>query len=268
MIGTVVGAAAAGLSAMIAAAAPPESRFEVSPDGRTVDIRVDGLSRRAVIERLLDGRSVALEWHDPAFAAEPVSGAFRGSLAQVTRRLLGEANYVMSYTAGDSPRLSRLVVMGKTRTGAGGNTAPVAVPPAAVARDEGPASRGTGTSSPRPASWPAPDRTDPTLDRPGRVVVLPPASPEPPQVSGDLPIRLAAGPPSAGLPEIVVDGPQHGTGPSPAAAAPEPRPIEISITTMMPSTPVESIEPPMPGPIAEGIVLPAPPADTEPPLIQ
>ncbi|CAL8975126.1 hypothetical protein RHODGE_RHODGE_04095 [Rhodoplanes serenus] len=245
MIGAAVAAAAASLSTGIATAAPPESRFEVSPDSRTVHIRVDGVSRREVIERLFDGRNVVLEWHDPAFAAEPVSGVFRGSLAQVARRLLGEANYVMSYTAGEAPRLSRLVVMGKTRAEPGGSAAPVV-----ANRDERPASRASGVSAP------SPHPTDPTLDRPSRVVALPAAPPQPSRLSSDLPIRLAADPRSAVLPETAAGSPV--ANPSPSALVPEPHPVEISIAAMMPGTPVESIEPPMPGPIAEGIVLPAP----------
>lgn len=152
-------------------AAPDEPRLEVSANGAVVDLQVQATPRRSVIERLFAGRDVVFEWRDAAFADEPVSGLFRGTLTSVTRQLLGESNYVMRYVAGegDQRRPSRLVIMGKAKSGDRGRQPTVADNPARASAkpDRMP------VSAPGPADVNDQPRPRPTEDTPTRVAAGP-----------------------------------------------------------------------------------------------
>ena len=103
--GMPVGPASAGIR---------ESAFFIAPDGASVVFDVRDVPRREVVDRLLAGRAVVLEWLDDALADEPITGVFNGSAEAVLQRLLAQANFVVVYDrSGDQPRISRLTILGK-----------------------------------------------------------------------------------------------------------------------------------------------------------
>lgn len=93
----------------------PDSIFFTSPDGSSVTFDVRDVSRREVLDRLLTGKGIELEWIDAAFADERISGAFRGSTESVLQRLLAQSDYVAVYDRkGDKSRIARLIIVGRT----------------------------------------------------------------------------------------------------------------------------------------------------------
>jgi hypothetical protein len=90
-----------------------ESTFYVSPDGSTVAFDVHGVSRRDVLDQLLQNQSIEPEWVDAAFADELISGTFKGSTDAVLQRLLAQANFVAVY-APDGDGLARLIIVGRS----------------------------------------------------------------------------------------------------------------------------------------------------------
>ncbi len=103
--GVPVGPASAGIR---------ESAFFIAPGGASVVFDVRDVPRREVVDRLLAGRAVVLEWLDEALADEPITGVFNGSAEAVLQRLLAQANFVVVYDrSGDQPRISRLTILGK-----------------------------------------------------------------------------------------------------------------------------------------------------------
>jgi hypothetical protein len=103
--GMPVGPASAGIR---------ESAFFIAPGGASVVFDVRDVPRREVVDRLLAGRAVVLEWLDDALADESITGVFNGSAEAVLQRLLAQANFVVVYDrSGDQPRISRLTILGK-----------------------------------------------------------------------------------------------------------------------------------------------------------
>ena len=91
-----------------------ESAFFIAPGGASVAFDVRNVPRREVVDRLLAGRAVVLEWLDEALADEPITGVFNGSAEAVLQRLLAQTNFVVVYDrSGDQPRISRLTILGK-----------------------------------------------------------------------------------------------------------------------------------------------------------
>jgi hypothetical protein len=91
-----------------------DSIFFTSPDGSSVAFDVRDVSRREVLDRLLVGRAIELEWIDTVFADERISGAFKGTTDSVLQRLLAQSDYVVVYDRkGDKPRIARLIIVGK-----------------------------------------------------------------------------------------------------------------------------------------------------------
>ena len=91
-----------------------ESAFFIAPGGANVVFDVRDVPRREVVDRLLAGRSILLEWLDDTVADEPVTGTFNGSAEAVLQRLLAQTNFVVVYDrSGDQPRISRLTILGK-----------------------------------------------------------------------------------------------------------------------------------------------------------
>jgi hypothetical protein len=83
---------------------------------RDVEIALDsgGATRREILNRLFAGREVEIEWRNKAFADERVQGGrLSGPPAELARRLLARASYVMFYDrSSNEPRLARIVVLG------------------------------------------------------------------------------------------------------------------------------------------------------------
>lgn len=91
-----------------------DSVFFVSPDGGNVAFDVRDVSRREVLHRLLNSKAIELEWVDPAYADERISGAFNGSTDAVLQRLLAQTDFVAVYDRdGGKSRIARLIIVGK-----------------------------------------------------------------------------------------------------------------------------------------------------------
>jgi hypothetical protein len=80
------------------AAGVQDSVFSIAADG-SVAFDVRDVARREVLQRLVQGRAVELEWVDPAFADERITGVFNGSADAVLQRLLAQTDFVASTTA-------------------------------------------------------------------------------------------------------------------------------------------------------------------------
>ena len=92
-----------------------DGAFSISSDGGgNVAFEVRDLSRREVLQRLLQSRGIVLEGVDPAFAEERISGAFYGSIDAVLQRLLAQTNFVAVYKReGGTSRIARVIIVGK-----------------------------------------------------------------------------------------------------------------------------------------------------------
>ena len=193
-----------------------ESAFFIAPGGANVVFDVRDVPRREVVDRLLAGRAVVLEWLDDALADEPITGVFNGSAEAVLQRLLAQTNFVVVYDrSGDQPRISRLTILGK-----------------AAQQHRPPELTG-------PGPLPAPGTPAPTA-----TVPAPPAA-TPPALMLPLPSNSAAPPmpPSAGAtaPNLVPLPPPPGDifsplRPSPAGQAP-PKLVPMSSTEASPLAP-------------------------------
>lgn len=149
-IGLGLVAAMACLSPGPGAAGVQDSVFLTNPDGN-VSFDVRDVSRREVLDKLLAGKRIELEWADSAIGDEKISGAFKGSTESVLLRLLAQTDYVAVYDrdGGDVPRIARLIIVGKgsskpgsagspnfiiaSQPAAGGATPPAAAPADATA---------------------------------------------------------------------------------------------------------------------------------------
>jgi hypothetical protein len=82
-------------------------------EGSEVTIEVRGASRREAVTRLFAPSATVIEWRNAAFADQPVSGRFVGTLTEVARRLLDGGDYVIVYhLRRDQPTVARVVVLG------------------------------------------------------------------------------------------------------------------------------------------------------------
>ena len=90
-----------------------DSVFSIGADG-TVAFDVRDVARRDVLQRLVQGRAVELEWVDPAFADERITGVFNGNVDAVLQRLLAQTDFVAVYDRqSGKPRIARLIIVGK-----------------------------------------------------------------------------------------------------------------------------------------------------------
>jgi hypothetical protein len=91
----------------------PDSIFYISPESDNITFEVREVPRGEVLERLTRHRAIQLEWRDPSFATELISGAFKGNMDTVLRRLLSHTNSIMVYEqASGVPRLSKIIIVG------------------------------------------------------------------------------------------------------------------------------------------------------------
>jgi hypothetical protein len=129
-----------------------DSVFSVGADGN-VAFDVRDVARRDVLQRLLQGRAVEVEWVDPAFADERITGVFSGSADAVLRRLLAQTDFVAVYDGqGGKPRIARLIIVGKaTSPGKTLEREGINAPPLLTAPPMG---AGTEASALKPASGP------------------------------------------------------------------------------------------------------------------
>ena len=139
-----------------------DSVFFVSPDGN-VAFDVRDVSRREVLQRLLSSKAIELEWVDPVYADERISGAFNGNADTVLQRLLAQTDFVVVYNRdGGISRVARLIIVGKAASPSksagllGINppppNLPVAPPPAAPALAPAPPPVAAEAPALRPAS--------------------------------------------------------------------------------------------------------------------
>jgi hypothetical protein len=158
-----------------------DSVFSVGADG-TVAFDVRDVARRDVLQRLVQGRAVELEWVDPTFADERITGVFNGSADAVLQRLLAQTDFVAVYDRqGGKPRIARLIIVGKA-----------ASPGKAVTLQ--------GTITPLPQSPGPPSSTGPPAAAPD--LVPPPLLTAPPTGAGTeaSALKPASGPVSVALP--------------------------------------------------------------------
>ena len=95
------------------AAAVQDSRFSISPDGRIVELDIRDVSRKEVLDRLVSGRGITIEWRNSAVGDERITGRYNGSLVSVARQLLAPTDFVMTYGRNNNePRLSHVLVIG------------------------------------------------------------------------------------------------------------------------------------------------------------
>jgi hypothetical protein len=192
-----------GLAASIgcAAASPAiagiqDSIFFTSPDGSSVAFDVHDVSRREVLNRLLTGKAIELEWVDAAFAEERISGTFKGSADSVLQRLLAQSDFVAVYDrSGDKSRIARLIIVGKASTQSKSPGPPkmhLATPPTAA--QQAPVLR--PVSGPADFTPPSPTELAITLIRPAPLGMAPPAVVPPSAADTALPLFVPPRAPS------------------------------------------------------------------------
>ena len=145
-------------------AAEADSRFFISPDGDRVELDLREVARRDVMARLFADSDI--QWRDPSFAAETISGTFSGTRSDIARQLLANADFFVVYDRSVAgARMARLVIMG--RAAAQSHPAPAALdlalqgligppPPGTVAPALQPPRDGTVALPLTPAPGPAP----------------------------------------------------------------------------------------------------------------
>jgi hypothetical protein len=189
-----------------------DSVFSVGADG-TVAFDVRDVARRDVLQRLVQGRAVELEWVDPAFADERITGVFNGSVDAVLQRLLAQTDFVAVYDRqAEKPRIARLIIVGKAASPGKAVTLQGTIAPL-------PQAPGTPSSAGPPAAAPAlvppqpPPTEAPASRPPSRSIAMTPPSPEdlarpfyrlPPP---DLRPPAFVPPPNNALPLLVPRGP-------------------------------------------------------------
>jgi hypothetical protein len=100
----------------LALAGDLDSRFDISPDGASVDFEVRDTARRDVLSRLFDGTGIEIRWVNPSFADERISGQFSGPASAVARQLLARTNFVLVHDRSDhASRLIRVVIVGPAK---------------------------------------------------------------------------------------------------------------------------------------------------------
>jgi hypothetical protein len=194
-----------------------ESAFFVAPGGASVVFDVRDVPRRQVVERLLAGRAVVLEWLDDTLADEPITGVFNGNAEAVLQRLLAQTNFVVVYDrSGDQPRISRLTILGK------------AAKPHRAPELAGPGPLPAPSAPPTAAAVPAPPASPmlippPSSDRAAPPPMLPSAGATPPNLvplpppPGDIFFPLRPPPADTTPPKLV---PMSSTQPPPLLPAP------------------------------------------------
>jgi hypothetical protein len=96
------------------AAAVQDGRFSIRLDGRFVELEIRDVSRKEVLDRLVSGRGITIEWRNSAVGDELITGRYNGTLVSVARQLLASTDFVMMYGCNNSePCLSRVLVFGR-----------------------------------------------------------------------------------------------------------------------------------------------------------
>jgi len=114
LLGTVLAGACWFLVATtLAAAGVEDSRFEISPDGASVEFDIRDMSRRDVLNHLFAGSDLQINWSNATFAEGRIRGKFTGTPAAVVRQLLAQTNFVIVRDgSNEESRVVRLVVVG------------------------------------------------------------------------------------------------------------------------------------------------------------
>jgi hypothetical protein len=94
-----------------------ESRFDISSDEANVALDVQGISRRAVLDRLFANTGIEFNWLNPSVADELISGKFNGTLSGIARQLLAQTDFVLVYDGADKVRIARVLIVGRARSG-------------------------------------------------------------------------------------------------------------------------------------------------------
>jgi hypothetical protein len=155
-----------------------DSVFSVGADG-TVAFDVRDVARRDVLQRLVQGRAVELEWVDPAFADERITGVFNGSVDGVLQRLLAQTDFVAVYDRqAGKPRIARLIIVGKAASPGKAVTLQGTIAPALQSPGP-PSATGPPGGAPAPALAPPPPPPEaPAARPPSRSIAMTPPTPE------------------------------------------------------------------------------------------
>ncbi len=90
-----------------------KTALSLRSDGSRVTLEFSGTTRRQVVERLLATSGIAVDWLDPAYAAELIKGRYVGSLEEIVDWLLSSTSYVAAYDmSGSAPRMTGVVIHG------------------------------------------------------------------------------------------------------------------------------------------------------------
>ena len=94
--------------------AAEDSRFSIRSDERFVELEIRDVSRKEVLDRLVSGRGITIEWRNSAVGDELITGRYVGTLVSVARQLLAPTDFVMIYGCNNNePCLSRVLVIGR-----------------------------------------------------------------------------------------------------------------------------------------------------------
>src|SRR5262249_43118844 len=104
---------------LLALAAPSSFAAEdkvisVTSEGAGVFLDVRNAPRREVVEHLLGHEGIKVEWLNSTIADERISGTYRGPAFAIVRQLLTEIDFAVAYDANDDPRISRVVISGRS----------------------------------------------------------------------------------------------------------------------------------------------------------
>lgn len=234
LLGTTVAVVASALMSAAPSAEPVTAVLGGSA-GRIQSVDAAATPRRVLIDRLIGDQTIAIDWVDPAFAEEPVSGHFRGPFQRVVRQILGNANYIVAYEGhpDGTQTPSRLVIMGLAK-----GRDPAMLRPATM---PGPAATSPAGSG-RPSSAPDERAAQPMSPSDG----LPPRLPGEMKVAANhdttSPLQPAASGGTAAAPSPI---PAYGNPDSPGQTAAPP-----SGTPAIAPTPIVTPDAPLPVPSA------------------
>lgn len=96
--------------------AAADSRFDISPDGHSVEFELRDVPRHDVLARLFAEQEIKVDWLEPAIANDLVSGSYHGALSQVARQLLEKLNFILVYNmTPNARRITRIVIVGAAK---------------------------------------------------------------------------------------------------------------------------------------------------------
>jgi ABC-type nitrate/sulfonate/bicarbonate transport system substrate-binding protein len=90
----------------------PELTHDVTDGEITID--ANGATVRQILDRLFTESGTEVDWRDQASARKVIEGRFKGSLDQVTQRLLANENYIaISARSDGQTRIVRVIIIGQ-----------------------------------------------------------------------------------------------------------------------------------------------------------